>query len=264
MREMLKGMDVGKRLLLGLCLMIELVLMAAALWPTVWVVLRWAPWARTTWHWVLLILAAVLVFNYGYLIALLVLRLVIPRPKEGYYPIGEDRRVPRQAVTFMFNLLLVKARFDPPWAAMFSSVLVNVFPLALLYRRFFGPRTWSLTMGDTIYCLDPCLVEVGRNVQLGFHCVLIAHLFDNRGLLIRKVVIEDNAVVGGESTLMPGVRVGHHAVVASRSLVPADTVIGPYEYWAGTPARKIKSLAPAEPAAEQAESSGSAPGASGF
>jgi acetyltransferase-like isoleucine patch superfamily enzyme len=125
---------------------------------------------------------------------------------------------------------------------MFSSVLVNIFPLDLLYRTFFGPRSWSATMGDTVYCIDPHMVEVGRNVQLGFHCTLIGHLFDNRGMLLRKIVIEDHAVVGGESTLMPGVRVGHHSIIGVRSVVPAETTIPPYEYWAGTPARKVKNL----------------------
>jgi carbonic anhydrase/acetyltransferase-like protein (isoleucine patch superfamily) len=41
---------------------------------------------------------------------------------------------------------------------------------------------------------------------------------------------------------MPGVKMGDHSILASRSLVPPDTVIKSYEYWAGVPARKIKDV----------------------
>ena len=213
--------------------------------------LRFAPVARTPAHWVFIILSATLVFNYGYLLALLVLRIVIPRPKEGAYSITPDRKMPRQVIIFMLNVLLLKSRFEPPWAAVFSSVLASTFPLRPLFTRWFGPRTSTVTMGDTIFCLDPHLVEIGKNVELGFQCTIAAHLFDNHKLIIRKVVIGDHAVIGGWAGLLPGVQVGHHAIVASRAHVQPNTVIGPHEYWAGDPARKIKTLAPgSRPSAE--------------
>jgi hypothetical protein len=234
--------DTGKRILLVLGLVLELVMMAAGLWPAAWLVLHYAPTARTPGHWVLIILAAVLVFNYGYLLALLLFRLIIPRPREGNYPINPDGNVPRAIRTFMLNALLAKARHDPPWAAMFSSVLTSVPPLGPLFRRFFGPRTTSATMGDTLILPDPHFVEAGKNVEFGYGCVIIAHHFDNRGMFIRKVTIGDNAVIGGESLLMAGVQVGDHAVIASRSMIYPNTKIGPYEYWAGAPAKKVKDL----------------------
>jgi acetyltransferase-like isoleucine patch superfamily enzyme len=242
MRRFFSQMDVGKRSLLVLGLLQELVMTAAGLWPAVWLVLRCAPAATTPGHWVLIILAAVLVFDYVYLLALLLLRIVIPRPKEGFYPSRQGGRVHWQAVIYVLNVLLVKARYDPPWSAMFSSVLASVFPLSFLFSRLFGPRTSSATMGDTVFIVDPHLVEIGRNVQLGFHCTMTGHVFDNRGLLIRKIAIGDHAVIGGESKLMAGVQVGHHAVVAARAVVTPNTIIGPYEFWAGSPARKVKDL----------------------
>lgn len=234
--------DTGQRILLVLGLILELVMMAAGLWPAAWLVLHYAPMAHSPGHWVLIILAAVLVFNFGYLLALLLFRLIIPYPKEGHYSLNPDGKPPRALRTFMFNILLVKARYDPPWAAMFSSVLTRVLPLGPLFRRYFGPHTTSMTMGDTAKLLDPHFVEAGKNVGFGFGCTIIAHHFDNRGMLIRKVTIGDHAVIGGESTLMAGVEVGHHAVVGNWSVVQPNTKIGPYEYWAGIPARKVKDL----------------------
>ena len=236
--------DTGKRLLLFLFLVMEFILIGAALWPTCWLILTYAPRANTPTHWVILILGSILVFNYVYLLALLILRIIIPKPREGSFPRRSDGRPPPEAFVFMLNILLVKARFEPPWARLISSVLVNIFPLHYLFRRFFGPNTPSTTIGDTYNCLDPCLIVIGENVVLGFNCTIIAHIYDNHGFLIRKVKIGDHAVIGGESIIMPGVEVGHHSMVGSCTLVPPNTIIKPYEYWAGIPARKIKDLTP--------------------
>jgi acetyltransferase-like isoleucine patch superfamily enzyme len=149
---------------------------------------------------------------------------------------------------FILNFLLARARYEPPWAAMFSAVLANTFPLRFFFRRLFGPQSRSVTVGDIVCFLDPHMVEIGRNVHLGYHALVIGHVVDNRGLLIGKVRIGDDVVIGGGSLVMPGVRIGNHAVVGARSMVRPDTVIGPYEYWAGAPARKIKDLSPEEDA----------------
>lgn len=240
------NLDRGKRLLLILGLLVQLLLMAAGMWPAIWLVLSLAPRAHAAWQWTLLILAAVLIFNFVYLVALLLLRISIPVPKEGLYEFRPDQRPPAQAVILMLNFLLTKARYETPWAAPFSAVISRTWPLGPLFRRFFGPHTPSMTLGDTVICLDPWHVHAGKNVQFGYQCVIICHHFDNRGLAIRPVRIGDHAVIGGQSLLMAGVEVGHHAVVATRAMVMPDTKIGPYEFWAGSPAKFIKSLAPDE------------------
>jgi hypothetical protein len=236
--------DTGKKLLLFLFLLFELGLIAIALWPTCWLLNTYGPGARTPMAWVVLILAATLVFNYAYVLLLLVLRVAIPRPKEGFFPRRSDGRPPREAGLVMLNTLLAKARFHTPWAGLFSSVLVNIFPLHGLYRRLFGPNTSSITLGDTIRCLDPYLVQAGRNVQFGYNCLISGHIYDDRGLYIQKIEIGDYAIIGSEAIICPGTKIGHHAMVAAASFVLPDTVINPYEFWSGNPARKRKARQP--------------------
>ena len=236
------GQDTGKRIILLICLVLELLMMAVGLWPAVWLVLRYGPAAETPGQWVWLVLGAVLLFNYGYLIALLVLRIIVPYPPEGTYLLTPGKRPPKPLMVFMLNALLAKARHDPPWAMMFSSALTRLPPLAGLYTRFFGPHTSSITLGDTIECLDPYMVEAGDNVQFGYGCAITAHHFDNRSITIGRVKIGDHAVIGGKAVLMAGVEVGHHAVVGVHAVVLPGTKIGPYEFWAGMPAKCIKSL----------------------
>ena len=50
--------------------------------------------------------------------------------------------------------------------------------------------------------------------------------------------------LGHGAMVMPEVTVGHGAVVAAKAVVTKD--VGPYEVWAGLPARKIKQRHPPE------------------
>jgi len=232
--------DMGKRFLLVVGLVLELIMVTAGLWPAIWLILRFGVGSSSVAAWVLVILAAVLAFNYGYLLALLAFRIIIPYPTPGLYQLGPDGRPPLVMLVFLLNTLLSKTRFDPPWAAMFSSVLTRIWPLGPLFRKYFGPRTSSTTLGDTVKLLDPYLVEAGRNVQFGFDCTIACHHFDHRGFYLAKVKIGDNAVIGGQALLCAGVEVGPHAVIAARSFVLPDTKIGAHEYWGGSPARRIR------------------------
>ncbi len=53
------------------------------------------------------------------------------------------------------------------------------------------------------------------------------------------IVIDDNVYIGGNCTIYPGVRIGHHSVVAPNSAVSKD--VPPYSMVGGVPARFIKS-----------------------
>jgi hypothetical protein len=243
-KKALEGLDLGKQIALLTAFSLQLLLIAVALWTALSVAFHFAPGASTPWDWTVLILGMVLAFVYAYLIAVLALRLLIPYTPEGFFARGPGGRPPPQAILLMLNIILTKVRYEPPWSGMFSAVLSNLFPLRQLYRRLFGPHTPSNTLGDTTKILDPYLLYAGRDVQFGFGCTIGCHIFDHRGLYVKRVVIEDGATVGAEAMIMPGVHIGRGATVAARSLVPANTVIGPYEYWAGAPAKLVKTLKP--------------------
>ena len=56
--------------------------------------------------------------------------------------------------------------------------------------------------------------------------------------------VRDLALVGMSSTVMDDAVVGEGAIVAAGSVVLAKTEIGPYELWAGVPAKFIKKVSP--------------------
>ncbi len=247
------ALDVGKKLLQAAFLILCLLLTALALWPAAWIYFRFAPPIESPLAWVGLVMLCLLVFSYTYLILLLVLRILIPKPAEGFYPQREDGRPPKEVALLMVNILLMRLRYGTPWSATILSTLGAIPPLGGLFRRIFGPHTPSQTFGDSLIAIDPHLLYAGKNVQFGFRAFMTGHVFDNRGMLIKRVVIEDYALIGGFAKLLPGVHVGHHAVVAFASVVKPNTKIGPYELWAGNPARKIRDLPRDDsPAAEAA------------
>lgn len=233
------GLNKGLEFLNLLFLILLLGMTATALWPACWFVSIFAPKVSAHYEWVLVIMGALLIFNFAYIFVLLLFRAVIPRLQEGFYR-TKDGRLPRQGFIFMLNAFLTAARYRTPWAFI-TSILSNMFPIHPLYRRIFGPDTPTILLWDLCNFLDPSMVKAGKNVVFGVGSTIACHVFDHRGLLIRKVKIGDHAVIGAYADIVLS-DVGHHSVVAARSVLTPNTVVGPYELWAGNPARKIRDL----------------------
>lgn len=82
----------------------------------------------------------------------------------------------------------------------------------------------------------PTHTEIGNDVFLGPHAVLTNDRYPPTGKPeLKGPIIEDYAVIGANSTILPGIRVGRGAVVAAGALVTRDV---PDETMAvGVPAR---------------------------
>lgn len=91
------------------------------------------------------------------------------------------------------------------------------------------------------------LITIGNNVQITrnvyFHTHGGAHVgrykypeFDIFG----KIVVEDDAYIGTNSQIMPGVTIGKGSLVAAGAIVSKS--IPPHEVWGGIPARRICSV----------------------
>jgi len=57
--------------------------------------------------------------------------------------------------------------------------------------------------------------------------------------IVKPVIIGDGCWIGSRAYICLGVNIGEGAVVGANSVVTDDTQIGPYEIWAGVPARFI-------------------------
>ncbi len=136
-----------------------------------------------------------------------------------------------------------------------------------------GPGCWLLTLppGDELkidppggrleigdgasvagYCVFSAAVEVrigrrvliARNVYVSDH----RHGFDGSGVAVRDmpaddlrpVAVGDGAWIGQNVVILPGVTVGHHAIIGANSVVRDD--VPPHSVAVGTPARVVRDL----------------------
>lgn len=90
-------------------------------------------------------------------------------------------------------------------------------------------------------------IEIGARVNVGPYVMIIDTVFHDaydRTLVPppKPVVIEDDVFLGAKCSIMPGVRVGRGAVVATGSVVTKD--VAPFTVVGGVPARELSRLDP--------------------
>jgi len=80
------------------------------------------------------------------------------------------------------------------------------------------------------------LVQIGHNVMIGRHCVIVAQVG-----ISGSSILEDFAVMGGQSGTVGHITIGAGAQVAGNSGVAES--IPPGQRWGGTPAKPLKNWA---------------------
>ena len=105
----------------------------------------------------------------------------------------------------------------------------------------------GLTMGRNSVVNERCrldtrgIISIGNNVSISADvCIMTAeHDIQDKHFrgVTEPVTIEDYVFVGTRAVVLPGVTVGHGAVVAAGAVVTKN--VEPYEIVAGVPARKI-------------------------
>lgn len=106
-------------------------------------------------------------------------------------------------------------------------------------------------VGDYTRIGDGCILgvkmEIGKAVFVAPHVCVLGDRFprvgnpDYEGLPGNEpVVIEDEAAIGGNATLLSGVRIGHNATVGAGAVVTRD--VPPWAIVAGNPARVLRYL----------------------
>lgn len=92
-------------------------------------------------------------------------------------------------------------------------------------------------------------VTIGNHVNLAQSITVTAlnHNFedsqkriDEQGVSTQPVTIEDDIWIGANAVVLPGVKIGHHSVVAAGAVVTKD--VPPHSLVAGVPAKIIKKI----------------------
>lgn len=83
----------------------------------------------------------------------------------------------------------------------------------------------------------PELITIGRNTVIGFNTTILCHEYLVEEYRLGKVEIGDHVMIGANSTILPGVKIGDGAVVSAGTLVNRDVPAGCFA--GGNPMRII-------------------------
>ncbi|SHN60653.1 acyltransferase [Bradyrhizobium erythrophlei] len=111
-------------------------------------------------------------------------------------------------------------------------------------------KNGSLVVGERVFINTGATIVATHSIELGDHCLIgdLVAIFDSdyhsmepsRPIRTAPVRLGVNVWVGRSATILPGVTIGDHAVIAAGSMVtddvPARTLM------AGVPARPIRTL----------------------
>lgn len=197
----------------------------------------------TAMRWGGLLFRFAIIYNVIYLLILIVLRALVPSPREGTYWLTPDKLDRGAIARFTLVGILVKARYQAPFPAFLVFHLANLPPFCWLMDRVFGPHSKSVLVLDPILP-DSHLLHIGRNVTVGNMTSIVGHTHYGDHVDVRRTVIEDDVMIGAHALIYGGCTIKRGAIVYGGSIVRPNTVIGEYEAWGGVPARKLKDVPP--------------------
>jgi len=160
---------------------------------------------------------------------LLIIINLIHKPKEGIFHIIKERK---DYLFWCIRKLLKKyviwfARNSPlPWTDTIAF-------------RWFGVNVnFSNSILDG--WLDLEFIEAGKNVFMGQGSTVISSIIIGDFLIIKKVILEDLAIVGSQAVVAPGTIIRKNTVLGAFSTTTLNQVLEPNWVYMGVPARKFK------------------------
>lgn len=117
--------------------------------------------------------------------------------------------------------------------------LLPLLPLRVRFLKLVGLKMGkSSVLAGTELIHDPYLLEIGEQTLIGGWSQITGHLGEKK-LVVKKVKIGDNCLIGGKSFIMPGTVIEDDVTVALNSVVLKDSHLEKGKVYGGTPAKKI-------------------------
>lgn len=123
-----------------------------------------------------------------------------------------------------------------------SLKLLGFFPLVPLRVRFLKlvglkiGKSSVLAGSELIH--DPYMIEIGEQTLIGGWSQITGHIGEKK-LVMKKVKIGDNCLIGGLSFIMPGAVIEDNVTLGLKSVVLKDMHLEKGKFYAGIPAKEI-------------------------
>jgi len=117
----------------------------------------------------------------------------------------------------------------------------NPFPW---FKNRFALRWFGVKIGKKCMC-DNCwisseFVSIGKNCILGFGSTVLCFGIEQDKLILKRIVVEDNVVVGAKCILMPGTIIKENAKLSAHSYTNYDDILNNNSIYKGNPSKLIK------------------------
>lgn len=110
-----------------------------------------------------------------------------------------------------------------------------------IYRHILRMEVGTHTAFALMVMVDvffPEKIKVGNNSIIGYNTTILTHEYLIDEYRLGDVIIGDGVMIGANTTILPGVTIGDHAVIAAGSLVHKD--VAPYSFVGGNPMQVIR------------------------
>lgn len=135
-----------------------------------------------------------------------------------------------------------------PWKAVKNFIFIQlarycpVLPVKnWIYRTVLGMKVGKTTSFALMVMVDvffPEKITVGDNSIIGYNTTILTHEYLIKEYRLGDINIGSNVMIGANCTILPGVTIGDHAVVAAGSVVHKD--VAPYSFVGGNPIQVIR------------------------
>jgi len=167
------------------------------------------------------------------LISVLILTIIklVFFPKEGIF----KRDIKDKNYTYwnMRNIikkwpLFISASNPLPW-------FKNRFTL-----RFFGVKIGKKGIHDNCW-ISSEFVSIGKNVIIGMNSTLLSFGIEQDKLILKKIIVEDNVLIGAKCVLLPGTHIKRNAKLSAHSYTIVNDLLEEDSIYIGHPA-KLKEI----------------------
>ncbi len=154
---------------------------------------------------------------------------LIHKPREGYFP--RDRK--NKDYRYWCIRSVIKK---------YPFYILHNFPLPwvdILAFKLFGVKA---SMKSSLFdaWVDTEFLEIGKNTIIGQGSLVMSSMITKDYLIIKKIKIGDNCVIGGYSVVSPGSIVGDNVTLGTHSATTVDQELESNWVYLGVPARKYK------------------------
>jgi acetyltransferase-like isoleucine patch superfamily enzyme len=133
--------------------------------------------------------------------------------------------------------------------------LARVFLIWLLYtppfpwgKTFFTFRFFGIKIGKNTVVTDcwisPEFIEIGNNTKIGQGSAVVSYVFEKDKLIVARVKIEENCIIGPRTVVEPGCIIHNNCTVSACSLLLPFTELDPNAIYFGLPVEKVRDKTP--------------------